>query len=181
MKSIEVPRLTFCASRPVNLLCLSCSFRIMNGLPYSSKVIPCGRACRGIAVIFDDIWKEGSLNLLPITLDFSEWFSKENVRALLEPVEPRPPSRSRCSRTTANARSQATLIINYLEQGPGCTRLVGSTKCAIEREGLYYIVRQLVAYKITKEISPKIPFLGLPLLPSTQPHGTACYVDYALD
>ena len=163
MKSIEVSRLTFCASRPVNLLCLSCSFRIINGLPYSSKVIPCGRACRGIAVIFGDIWKEGSLNLLPITLDFSEWFSKENVRALLAPVEPRPPSRSRCSRTTANARSQATLIINYLEQGPGCTRLVyvGSTKCAIEREGLYYIVRQLAAHKITKEMCSRFVVLFL--------------------
>ena len=87
---------TFCASKPVSLRCLSCSLRIINGLPNSSNVIPCGRACKGIAVIFADVWKKGDVTVWPINLDFMD-ASVKNVRTLLAPVGPRPPLSSESS------------------------------------------------------------------------------------
>ena len=84
---------------------MSCSFRIINGLPYSSKVIPCGRACRGIAVIFVDVWREGSVTLLPIDLDFVDDFRKKMSDHSLHRWSPVFLC-VWCSRTTANGRSR---------------------------------------------------------------------------
>ena len=48
--------LTLCASRPVNRLCCSCSFRIMKGLPNSSNAIACGWPLKAIAAIWSSVF-----------------------------------------------------------------------------------------------------------------------------
>ena len=47
---------TLCASRPVNRLCCSCSFRIMKGLPNSSNAIACGWPLKAIAAIWSSVF-----------------------------------------------------------------------------------------------------------------------------